>query len=354
MKLTYIIPTACALLLAGLTLSSCTKKDAKESKETDSKPVVKIEKVSEEEVDQTETYTATVEPEKVNNISAMMANRIKTINVDEGQRVSAGQVIATLDDVNTTTYQIQLDNAKAQLHNVQLNYNRAVELLKIGGGTQQNVDQMEIQLTNAKNNVASAERALRNARENTVLTSPISGVVTKRNYDPGDMTGALPIATVAQVNPLKIVINVSESEFTHVKQGMPAKITFDTYGDEQFTGHVSSIMPTIDTQSRTFGVEITMNNSDGRILPGMFSRVTLNFGTQMHVVVPDRAIVKQTGSADEYVYTYADGKVTYNKVETGRRLGNKYEVISGVAPGSEVVITGQSKLSNGAEVTLAK
>lgn len=354
MKLTYIIPTACALLLAGLTLSSCTKKDAKESKETDSKPVVKIEKVSEEEVDQTETYTATVEPEKVNNISAMMANRIKTINVDEGQRVSAGQVIATLDDVNTTTYQIQLDNAKAQLHNVQLNYNRAVELLKIGGGTQQNVDQMEIQLTNAKNNVASAERALRNARENTVLTSPISGVVTKRNYDPGDMTGALPIATVAQVNPLKIVINVSESEFTHVKQGMPAKITFDTYGDEQFTGHVSSIMPTIDTQSRTFGVEITMNNSDGRILPGMFGRVTLNFGTQMHVVVPDRAIVKQTGSADEYVYTYADGKVTYNKVETGRRLGNKYEVISGVTPGSEVVITGQSKLSNGAEVTLAK
>ncbi len=284
----------------------------------------------------------------------MMANRIKTINVDEGQRVSAGQVIATLDDVNTTNYEIQLDNARAQLRNVQVNYNRAVELLKIGGGTQQNVDQMEIQLTSAKNAVASAERALRNARENTVLTSPISGVVTKRNYDPGDMTGALPIVTVAQVNPLKIVINVSESEFSHVKKGMPAKITFDTYGSEEFTGHVSSIMPTIDTQSRTFGVEITMNNSDGRVLPGMFGRVTLNFGREMRVVVPDRAVVKQSGSADQYVYTYANGKVSYNKVELGQRIGNKYEIISGLNPGAEVVITGQSKLANGAEVTLAK
>lgn len=354
MKLTHIIPAACALLLAGLSLTSCSKKEGKTTAEEDKKPIVKIEKVTEEDVDQIATYTATVEPEKINNISAMMANRIKTINVDEGQRVSAGQVLATLDDVNTTNYEIQLDNAKAQLRNVQVNYNRAVELLKIGGGTQQNVDQMEIQLTSAKNAVASAERALRNARENTVLTSPVSGVVTARNYDPGDMTGALPILTVAQVNPLKIVINVSESEFTHVKLGMPAKITFDTYGSEQFEGRVAKIMPTVDTQSRTFGVEISMNNSEGRILPGMFGRVILNFGTERHVVVPDRAVVKQNGSADRYVYTYADGKVIYNKVELGQRLGTKYEIISGVTPGAEVVVTGQTKLSNGAEVTLAK
>ncbi len=353
MKTIRIISAVCALSLFGLGLSSCSGED-KKAKEEVSKPVIKIEKVSEENVDQTGTYTATVEPEKINNISAMMANRIKSINVDEGMRVSAGQVLVTLDDVNTTSYEIQLDNAKAQLRNVQTNYNRAVELLKIGGGTQQNVDQMETQLTSAKNAVASAERALRNARENTVLTSPVSGVVTARNYDPGDMTGALPILTVAQVNPLKIVINVSESEFTHVKKGMPARIMIETYGDEVFEGHVSMVSPTIDTQSRTFGVEITMRNNDNRVLPGMFGRVTLNFGTERHVVVPDRAVVKQSGSADHYVYTYADGKVKYNKVELGQRLGDKYEIISGVEPGADVVVTGQSRLSNGAEVTLAK
>ncbi len=354
MNFKRFIPAVCLLLLAGVSLSSCSGKKEKDKEEENTKPIVRIEKVGEEDVDQTATYTATVEPEKINNISAMMANRIKTITVDEGMRVSAGQVLATLDDVNTTNYEIQLDNARAQLRNVQVNYNRAVELLKIGGGTQQNVDQMEIQLTSAKNAVASAERALRNARENTVLTSPISGVVTKRNYDPGDMTGALPILTVAQVNPLKIVINVSESEFSNVKKGMPAKVTFDTYPGETFEGHVTLISPTIDTQSRTFGVEITVNNTDNRILPGMFGRVTLNFGNARHVVVPDRAVVKQSGSADHYVYTYSNGKVQYNKVELGQRLGDKYELISGVAPGSDVVVTGQNKLSNGAEVSVAK
>lgn len=354
MKRLFNILSIGLLTVAALSLSACSGKKEASTEEENKKPAVKIEKVSEEDVDQTATYTATVEPEKINNISAMMANRIKTITVDEGMRVSAGQVLATLDDVNTTNYEIQLDNARAQLRNVQVNYNRAVELLKIGGGTQQNVDQMEIQLTSAKNAVASAERALRNARENTILTSPVSGVVTARNYDPGDMTGALPILTVAQVNPLKIVINVSESEFSHVKKGMPAKVTIDTYGDETFEGHVTMISPTVDTQSRTFGVEITVNNSDNRILPGMFGRVTLNFGNERHVVVPDRAVVKQSGSADHYVYTYANGKVSYNKVELGQRLGNKYEIISGVEPGSDVVISGQNKLSNGAEVTVLK
>lgn len=348
-------PFIYAAIVCAVSLASCSGQENKDADSQDEKkPLVKVETVNSREVVQEGKYTATVDPDLINNISASSPNRIKEILVDEGMRVQKGQKLVVLDDVNAINYEMQVANAKANLENVKLNYDRAVQLLNIGGGTQQNVDQMEIQLTSAKNAVASAERALRNARENTVLTSPISGVVTKRNYDPGDMTGALPIVTVAQVNPLKIVINVSESEFSHVKKGMPAKITFDTYGSEEFTGHVSSIMPTIDTQSRTFGVEITMNNSDGRVLPGMFGRVTLNFGREMRVVVPDRAVVKQSGSADQYVYTYANGKVSYNKVELGQRIGNKYEIISGLNPGAEVVITGQSKLANGAEVTLAK
>ena len=179
-----------------------------------------------------------------------MPNRIKQILVDEGQRVSAGQKVVVLDDVNTFSYETQVDNARANLKNVEVNYNRALELFKIGGGTKQQVDAMEIQLVNAKNALAQAERTLRNARENTVLTSPISGVVTARNYDPGDMTGNLPILTVARVQPVKIVINVTESELPRVHKGMPADIRFDTYGDELFKGVVSTVMPTVDPQSR--------------------------------------------------------------------------------------------------------
>ncbi len=349
-KYIHILPllTACFLLSCG------SKQSAETQEKKEELPVVKIEHVSEQEVPQLVTFTASVEPDIINNISAAMANRIKAIYVDEGMRVSAGQKLVVLDDVNTTSYQAQVDNARSALKLAETNYNRAVELLKIGGGTQQNVDQMETQLINARNQLTTAERTLRNAQENTVLTSPISGVVTARNYDPGDMTGQLPILTIARVQPVKAVINVSESDFSSVRKGMPVSLTFQTYGEEIFQGTISLISPTIDTQTRTFGVEITIPNRDDRILPGMFGRATLDLGVKTHVVVPDKAVVKQPGSGNQYVYIYSDGKVSYNKVELGQRLGDSYEVISGVPADADVVVAGQSRLADGASVRLHK
>lgn len=348
------------LFVVGLTVSmaltACSGKDNSQKEDAaDQIPAVKVEKVYATTVDQNNTYTATVEPDIINNISSSTPNRIKNILVDEGMRVSKGQRLVVMDDVNTTSYEIQVNNAKANLQNVQVNYDRAVELFKIGGGTKQQVDQMEIQLINAKNTLATAERTLRNVRENTVLTSPISGVVTARNYDPGDMTGSLPILTIARVQPVKIVINVSESELSKIHKGMKANVTFDTFGDEIFTGAVTLVSPTIDTASRTFGVEVTLPNSDSRILPGMFGRVTMNLGQAEHVVVPDKSVVKQPGSGNSYVYVCnPDGTVSYNKVELGRRIDNSYELLSGVESGSEVVVQGQSKLADGIKVRILK
>ena len=114
------------------------------------------------------------------------------------------------------------------------------------------------------------------------------------------------------------------------------------------------VSPTVDVNSRTFGAEVTVQNPGDRILPGMFGRVKLNLGVANHVVVPDRAVVKQPGSGNHYVYVYSDGKVSYNKVELGQRLGDSYELISGVEPGSQVVVSGQTKLADGAEVTTFK
>ena len=82
----------------------------------------------------------------------------------------------------------------------------------------------------------------------------------------------------------------------------------------------------------------------------MYGKAVVNFGTKEHVVVPDQAVIKQAGSGDYYVYTYENGKVYYNKVELGRRLGNRYEVISGVVPGSQVVVAGKESLANEKEV----
>ena len=192
-----------------------------------------------------------------------------------------------------------------------------------------------------------------NLVENTQLLSPIDGIVTARNYDNGDMYMAgTPIFVIEQIQPVKLMLNVSESYFTQVKKGNEVVIKLDVYGDDKFDGKISLIYPTIDASTRTFPVEVKIANSDERVRPGMFARATMGFGTKNHVVVPDQAIVKQSGSGDRYIYVYKDGKASYQKVDLGRRMGNTYEVLSGVEDGDLVIITGQSRLINGMEVEI--
>ncbi|MBO7381753.1 MAG: efflux RND transporter periplasmic adaptor subunit, partial [Muribaculaceae bacterium] len=147
---------------------------------------------------------------------------------------------------------------------------------------------------------------------------------------------------------------VSETDFPMIKKGMKVDITIDTYGDEVFEGIVSLIHPTISTSTRTFETEITINNRDERVRPGMFARVKINFGTKQHIVVPDKAVQKQTGSGNYYVYVVENGKAVFKFVELGQRLVDNYEIISGLNDGDEVVTVGISRLSNGAEVETIK
>lgn len=324
---------------ASITLAGCGSSESKNDKNTvEEKPMVDIEKVNARSVPQVAQYTATVEAFKTNNITTSTPNRIKRILVDVGSVVSAGQRVVVLDNVNIEQLKVRLDNTERE-------YNRAVQLLEIGGGTQQSVDQLKTELD-------AAHRQYTNMVENTVLVSPINGVVTARNYDPGDMTSTQPILTIEQLRPVKVLVNVNENDFAKVHKGMKANIKLDVYGDEEFTGTVALIHPTIDPDTRTFTVEINIDNRDERVRPGMFARVSLSFGEANHVVVPDRAVVKMSGSGNKYVYVYKDGKVSYNKVELGQRLDNSYEVLSGVADGDNVVISGQSRLADGAEVEL--
>jgi RND family efflux transporter MFP subunit len=117
---------------------------------------------------------------------------------------------------------------------------------------------------------------------------------------------------------------------------------------------VHIIHPTINPNNRTFEVEITIANAGNRVHTGMFARVSFNFGTTHNVVVSDRAIQKQTGSGLRYVYVYHNGTVEFREVTLGRRLENRFEIVSGLTPGTQVVTEGQSRLTNGAKVELIK
>lgn len=326
--------------LAALTsaITSCSKKETALTETVEEElPKVEVNVVTARDVPQINDYTATVEADNINNIAPATPNRIKTIGVEVGDHVRKGQTLVTLDQASSDQLKINLDQ-------IQREYDRAVKLLEIGAGTQQAVDQLKAQLDAAKSQYG-------NLIENTVLISPISGVVTARNYDPGDMTGNLPILTVGQLSPVvKVMINVTESDLAKIRAGMPVTVTFDAFEGETFDGKVSRIYPTVDTATRTFRTEILISNPGERILPGMFARVSVDLGSRNNVVVPDRAIVKQTGSGNRYVYVLHNGKVDFERVELGRRLGDAYELISGVNSGDTVVISGQTRLADGVEV----
>ena len=321
---------------AALSFVACSgQKETSEQVEEETVQLVKIAKVMEQAVPQVVSYTATVEPYKRNSISSSVPNRIKKIYVEVGDKVYAGQKLVDLDQANLAQQKLQLDN-------LELEYNRVKELFAVGGASQQQVDQLRTQYETTKT-------AYGNLDENTVLVSPVNGVVTARNFDNGDMASGA-ILTVMQIQPVKVLVNVSESDFTKVKIGMSVEV----YGDEVFKGKVSLIHPTIDPATRTFVTEINIPNTDSRIRPGMFARVNIDFGNVNRVVVPDQAVVKRSGSGDRFVYVYKDGKVSFNQVQLGRHIDKTYELISGVENGAEVVIAGQSRLKDGASVKIAE
>lgn len=329
-------------LLAIVLLGSCTGgKDKSAAEKVEEKPRVKLADVTARPVEQIQEYTATVEAEVKNNIAPSSPVRIDKIFVEVGDRVVKGQKLVQMDAANLKQKKLQLDNQRIE-------FQRMDELYKVGGASKSEWDASKMQLD-------VQETSYKNLLENTSLLSPVTGVVTARNYDNGDMySGGEPVLTVEQITPVKLLINVSETYFTKVKKGAPVNVKLDVFGDEEFTGKISLVYPTIDPATRTFQVEIQLPNRDQKVRPGMFARATLNFGTQDNVVVPDLAIVKQAGSGDRYVYVYKDGKVSYNKVELGRRMGAEYELRSGVPDNSQVVVAGQARLINGTEVEVEK
>ncbi len=334
-------------LIALSVLSGCSNAEKENETVQESQPAlpaVELAKVSRTTVDHESVYTANVEANKTNNISSSIPNRIKEILVEVGDNVVKGQKIAVLDDVTIEQTRLRLENSERE-------YERALRLYEIGGGTRQNVDQLKTELD-------ASRRAYANQLENTILVSPVSGTVTARNYDPGDMAGNMPIVTVSQINPVKIMVGVSEMDFKAIKPGMPVKIALDAYPGEEFEGKVSIVHPTIDPSTRTFLTELTVDNPSHRILPGMFARANVVLGQVEAVVVPDRAVVKQAGSAVEYVYTFnpADSVVSFTPIVTGQRIPseNAYEVLEGLPDGAIIVLSGQTRLVDGAKASPLK
>ena len=328
-----------AAVMAAVSCGNIGKKDAQTEVVVED-PSVAVQQVSVREVPQTATYTSTVQAYVKNNIAPQMSGRIAKINVEIGDVVKKGQVLAEMDKTQLLQAQLQLQNQEVELQ-------RLKALYDAGGISKSDYEAIELSYKVTKSQVENLE-------ENTVLRSPIDGVVTARNYDAGDMYAmASPIYVVEQIKPVKLLVGISESDYTKVKKGDAVIVKADALPELTFNGKVEKIYPTVDPTTRTFTVEVVVANNYSSLRPGMFSRVIVDFGSNNNVVIPDVAVVKQQGSGERFVYVLnADGTVTYQKVVLGRRMGTEYEVLEGLSDGDKVVTGGQIRLKDGIKVTV--
>ncbi len=332
------------LLSTAMVMASCAQKPAEQQATVvvEEAPKVTVTKVYAENVPQLSTYPTTIEADVINNITPQSASRINEILVEVGDHVKAGQRLATMDAIN-------LEKVRLQVANDSIEYGRTKELYEIGAASQSNFEAITLAYEVSKKSYA-------NLLENTILTSPISGIITARNYDEGDMYAmAQPLFVVQNITPVKMLINISENNYSRVKKGMEVELTADAYPGETFKGKVNLVYPTIDPRSHTFPVEILVDNKNEKLRPGMFARVTVNYGTNYRVVIPDKAVLKQVGADDKYVYVLnEDNTVSYAPVKLGVRMGDKYEVISGIDDGATIVVSGQTRLKNNIKVDIVK
>ena len=331
-----------ATILALLAAVSCGSNEDKTGQAAPAAvtPNVEVAVAQARAVPQESTYASTVEAYVVNNIMPQQGGRIRKINVEVGDYVSKGQILAEMD-------RLQLDQLALQIQNDDAEYERIKSLYEEGGLSKSDFEAAELGYKVRKSNYQNVE-------ENTILRSPVTGYVTARNFDVGDMFAmSAPLFTVQQVVPVKLLVGISESEYTKVKKGDTVTLTVDAIPGRTFRGKIDRLYPVIDAATHTFKAEVVVDNQNKVLRPGMYARVTVNFGSRSSVVVPDKALVKQEGTGTRFIYVLQeDGTVKYLPVKTGRHMGTEYEIIEGLQDGWKVVVKGQAALRDGVKVNV--
>lgn len=328
-------------MAAAAMLTACGSKGQKETTVVEEvKVLTKTTAVVEQTISLTEEYTSEIKPYKENDITpAASGVHIDRILVDVGDKVRKGDLLITLDP---TQYNQQM----VQLKVLEDNVNRLRPVYEAGGISTQEFDQVKAQYD-------VQLEAVNNMRKNIELHSPISGVVTARNNEAGDLFTGQPVLHIMQINPLKVLANIPEQFFANVKPGMSVRLKLDAYPEKEFKGRVELIHPALDVATRTFTVEVNVPNSREELRPGMFARTFFDMGERKALMVPDVAILKQIGSSERYGFVVKDGVAERRRLILGRQVGSLVEVLSGVELGEQIAVTALSRLDDGVKVEIA-
>lgn len=273
-------------------------------------------------------------------VAAQVSGRVTSVKVREGDTVTQGGLLATLDsqEIETRVGQARsgLDAARAELADAELNYGRIRRLLPERAATQVQMDTAEARLKQARAAVAAAQKKLEEA--SIVLTyanirAPMTGVVSKREADPGDLAyPGRPLLTILNPKGLRLEANIREGMIGRVKkeETLPVELTALS---ETVEGTVEEIVPSADPLSRSFLVKVALPAVEG-LYPGMFGKLRIPLEERPTVLVP-LAAVSKVGQLTT-VRVLKDGRWVRRYVTLGERIGDRVEVLSGLQGGETI------------------
>lgn len=332
-------------LFVFLVFCGCGEKNKGDSDLDESIPVETVD-VEVKKIERSLKFAGNILAWRETNLGAQTSGRIEKIFVKEGDEVKKGDILVQMDDTQLTQARIQYQIAKED-------YQRMQPLFEQGSISPQQFDKVKAGYETAK---SAYELILRN----TQLRALFDGVVTAKHMNEGEVflmmpgqSGTPAIVNIMQIDRLKVMVNVTESDFPDIKLGMPAEVTVDIYPGRSFIGEISRIDPVINDYSRTFAVEIKVDNPAKVLRPGMFARVKIGVGEEEVLIAPRSALIRQMGSSAYYCFIVENDKASRREVKIGDFFDELVEVMGGLHDGEQIVIKGQYRLKDGTPVKLA-
>jgi RND family efflux transporter MFP subunit len=342
------------IILAGaMIMASCNRQGqpAAGQAEADSLAAaipVRVMPVAKTTITRTIDYTGTIQAYEEVNLAPSTPGRVDRIYVEVGDRVQKGQQLFLMDRTQYYANKIQLANLEKDLA-------RLDTLLKVGSVKEQTYDQTRAQYEVMKANVDFME-------ENTLLEAPFSGLITGKYLEDGElysgapgMSGKSAVVTLMQINPVKIVVSISEKYFPLIRNGMKVRVMADVYPDKNFEGTIFRVHPTIDAMSRSFRAEVRISNGSELLRPGMFARAFIDMGREEAIMVPANAVLMQEGTNERFIFVVENGVAVRRPIILGQRFDDNFEIADGdLKEGDLLVIDGQARLNNGQKVEVSR
>ncbi|MCQ2250656.1 MAG: efflux RND transporter periplasmic adaptor subunit [Bacteroidales bacterium] len=331
--------SALVLAVAAMSFQSCDSKSDSAETKTVKPEVVSVQKIQKKEVMRILNFSAVLQAYQKVNVAPALQGRIVKVSCEVGDRVAQGQLIAQMDETQYLSTKIQYENNK-------VDFNRIKILNDSNNIAKQTYDQ-------AKMGLEVLETSLANLERNTYLRAPFSGVISAKNYEPGELMGQMPIYELIQLNVLKALVQVPETYFPFVKEGMKLNVMSDTYPGAEFPATVEVVYPTIDANSHTFSIKVKIPNPKNELRPGMYISTNLEMGKAEAVVVPYNSVQKLQGSDERFVFINDGGKAHRVVVQFGQRFNDEIEIIADeIKPGIELIIQGAGRLHEGSQLDI--